>query len=154
MDFAQFMEALSFKVRIMDDFESYVVQNMHNEFVQKDIDRFFDEYMRLATDLKRMDLIPAKSRSNFYESVGAGIVRKLMKELYIIDQIDAAIKYSDREALEEIRRTAIPRIIQSIRQSKLSPRIKTVALREVSRVFNVVLRERMRQGRVRAYKED
>jgi hypothetical protein len=153
MDFAQFMEALSFKARIMDDFESYVVQNMHNKFVQKDIDRFFDEYMRLATDLKRMDLIPAKSRSNFYESVGAGIVRKLMKELYIIDQIDAAIKYRDIEALEEIRRTAIPRIIQSIRQSELSPRIKAVALREASRIFNVVLRERMRQGRVRAYKE-
>jgi len=154
MDFAQFMEALSFKVRIMDDFEDYVVRNMHNEFVQKDIDRFFDEYMRLAMDLKRMDLIPAKSKSNFYESVGAGIVRKLMKELYIIDQIDAAIKYRDREALEEIRRTALPRIIQSIRQSKLNPRIKVVALREASRVFNVVLRERMRQGRVRAYKED
>jgi len=153
MDFAQFMEALSFKVRIMDDFEDYVVRNMHNEFVQKDIDRFFDEYMRLATELKRMDLIPAKSRSNFYESVGAGIVRKLMKELYIIDQIDAAIKYRDREALEEIRRTALPRIVQSIRQSKLSPRIKAVALREARRVFDAVLRERMRQGRVRAYKE-
>jgi len=154
MDFAQFMEALSFKVRIMDDFEDYVVRNMHNEFVQKDIDRFFDEYMRLATDLKRMDLIPAKSRSNFYESVGAGIVRKLMKELYIIDQIDAAIKYRDREALGEVRRTALTRIIQSIRQSKLNPRIKAVALREARRVVDAVLRERMRQGRVRAYKED
>ena len=37
-----------------------------NEFVQKDIDRFFDEYMRLATDLKRMDLIPAKSRNEIH----------------------------------------------------------------------------------------
>jgi len=154
MDFAQFMEALSFKAKIMDDFENYVVQNMHNEFVQKDIDRFFDEYARLATELKRMDLIPAKSRSNFYESVGAGIVRKLMKELYIIDQVDAAIKYRDRAALEEVRRTALPRIIQSIRQSKLDPRIKAAAMREASKVLNIVIRERMRQGRVRAYKED
>ena len=153
MDFAQFMEALSFKARIMDDFESYVVQNMHNKFVQKDIDRFFEEYMRLARDLKRADLVPAKSRENFYESVGAGIVRKLMKELYIIDQIDAAVKYRDRAALEEIRRDALPRIIQSIRQSKLDPKIKAVALREVSKVFNIVLRERSKAGRIEAYKE-
>jgi len=154
MDFAQFMEALSFKARIMDDFEDYVVRNMHNEFVQKDIDRFFDEYMELSADLRRMDLIPSKSRNNFYESIGAGIVRKLMKELYITDQIDAAVKYRDREALEEIRRTALSRTIQSIRESRLSPRIKAVALREVKRVVDAVLRERMRQGRVEAYKED
>jgi hypothetical protein len=77
-----------------------------------------------------------------------------MKELYIIDQIDAAVKYRDRAALEEIRRTALPRIIQSIRQSKLDPKIKAVALREASKVFNAVLRERMREGRVKAYKED
>jgi hypothetical protein len=154
MDFAQFMEALSFKVRIMDDFEGYIVHNMHNEFVQEDIDRFFEEYMKLAIGLRRTDLIPAKSKSNFYESIGAGIVRKLMKELYIIDQIDAAVKHRDRKALEEIRRTALPRIIQSIRQSKLDPKIKAVALREASRVFNVVLRERMRIGRVGAYKEN
>jgi hypothetical protein len=153
MDFAQFMEALSFKAKIMDDFESYVVQNMHNEFVQKDIDRFFNEFARLALSLKRMDLIPAKSKDNFYESIGAGIVRKLMKELYIIDQIDAAIKYRDREALEEVRRTALARIIQSIRQSKLDPRIKAAAMREASKVLNIVLRERMRQARVKAYKE-